>query len=112
MQTDVQAIHALVSEAGRPEWNWRPDPRDEALFARIRALAYEDFRAAYQGREKTARSEQLRTVRATVTAQLAAEAEAAGGVAPEHATVNAMLFELEAKIVRAQILSGEPRIDG
>src|SRR5260364_18383 len=73
---------------------------------------YEDFRAAYQRREKTARSEQLRTVRATVTAQLAAEAEAAGGVAPEHATVNAMLFELEAQIVRAQILSGEPRIDG
>src|SRR5260364_345780 len=105
MQTAIQAIHALVSEAGRPEWNWRPEPRDEALFERIRALAYER-------REKTARSEQLRTVRATVTAQHAAEAEAAGGVAPEHATVNAMLFELEAQIVRAQILSGEPRSDG
>src|SRR5260363_227454 len=112
MQTAIQAIHALVSEAGRPEWNWRPEPRDEALFERIRALAYEDFRAAYQRPGKTARSEKPRTVRPTVTAQLAAEAEAAGGVAPEHATVNAMLFELEAQIVRAQILSGEPRIDG
>ncbi len=112
MQAALQAIDALVSEAGRPEWDWQSEPRDEALFERIRALAYEDLRVAYRQREKTARNAQLRAVYAAVTAQLAAQAEVAGTAAPDNAAVNTILFELEAQIIRTQILSGEPRIDG
>ena len=36
----------------------------------------------------------------------------AEGVAFDSVAIEALLFEIEAKIVRGQILAGEPRIDG
>ncbi|MDP5008634.1 MAG: polyribonucleotide nucleotidyltransferase, partial [Glaciimonas sp.] len=47
-----------------------------------------------------------------VNTDLAAEAVAHGAVAPDTTEVGNILFDLEAKIVRSQILEGEPRIDG
>ncbi len=45
-------------------------------------------------------------------ADLSAEASAAGAAPIDSAEVNNILFDIEAKIVRTQILDGEPRIDG
>jgi len=47
-----------------------------------------------------------------VLADLSAEAAAAGAAPVDAAEVNNILFDIEAKIVRTQILDGEPRIDG
>ena len=44
--------------------------------------------------------------------ELVADAEAAGTEAPDMNEVHGILFELEAKLVRSNILNGEPRIDG
>src|SRR5690606_1619931 len=30
MQAAINAIHDLVAEAGKPEWDWQPPPRNEA----------------------------------------------------------------------------------
>ncbi|MCX8004249.1 MAG: polyribonucleotide nucleotidyltransferase [Burkholderiaceae bacterium] len=112
MQVAIDAIHELVRDGGKPAWDWQPPPKNEALIARIVALAEADVRAAYEIRSKQARTQKLREIHAAVNAKLAEEAAAAGSAAPDANEVGAILFDLEAKIVRSQILNGEPRIDG
>jgi polyribonucleotide nucleotidyltransferase len=75
-------------------------------------LAEAKLREAYQIKEKQQRTEKLRAVSDAVITALAGEASASGSPAPDAAEVGSILFDLEAKIVRSQILEGEPRIDG
>jgi len=71
-----------------------------------------DLRAAYQVRNKQQRTTQLREVSSKVAGALAEQAAAGGAASPDANTVSNILFDLESKIVRGQILSGQPRIDG
>jgi len=112
MQTAIDAIHDLVREGGKPEWDWQPAAKDEALISRVTALVDADLQAAYQIRQKSARSEKLKAVYSGISAKLAEQAAASGAAAADAQTVNDIMFDLEAKIVRSQILAGEPRIDG
>ena len=112
MQVCIQAINELVAEAGKPAWDWQPAPKNEALVARIVELCDAGLNEAYGIRSKQARTEKLREVYAACEAQLVADAEAAGTEAPDMNEVHGILFELEAKLVRSNILNGEPRIDG
>ncbi|RKP43693.1 polyribonucleotide nucleotidyltransferase [Trinickia fusca] len=112
MQTAIDAIHELVREGGKEEWDWQPAQKDEALYARVTELAQGELLAAYQMRNKQARSTKLKEVYAATGAKLDEAALAAGAAAVDKATIGNILFELEAKIVRGQILNGEPRIDG
>lgn len=112
MQVCIQAINDLVAEAGKPAWDWQPAPKNEALVARIVELSDAGLKEAYSIRSKQARTEKLREVYAAVEAQLAADAEAAGTEPADMNEVHGILFELEAKLVRSNILNGEPRIDG
>ncbi|AZV94000.1 polyribonucleotide nucleotidyltransferase [Bordetella sp. J329] len=112
MQAVINAIHELVEDAGKPEWDWQAAPRNEALIAAVTAVAENGLKAAYSIREKQARTAQLREVYADVHAKLAEQAAQAGTAAPDTVEVENILFDLEARIVRSQILSGEPRIDG
>ncbi|VVD69550.1 polyribonucleotide nucleotidyltransferase [Pandoraea anhela] len=112
MQTAINAIHDLVRDGGKPEWDWAPAAKNDALIAQVSELAEGALRAAYQTREKQARTQQLRTVSTDVIAKLGEAAAAKGEAAPDEIEVGNILFDLEAKIVRSQILAGEPRIDG
>ncbi len=103
----INAINELVRDAGKPAWNWQPPAKDEALIAKIAALAEEPLRAAYQIRSKQARTQATREAYANVFSALKAE-----GVEFDSVKVETLLFEIEARLVRGQILSGEPRIDG
>ena len=111
MHAAIQAIHELAETAGKPAWDWRPPVANEALIARIRELAEADLRAAFEMKQKQVRNARLSEIRKSVLATIQQEATASG------ATLNAneikeIFFNLEAKIVRGQILDGEPRIDG
>ncbi|AON54085.1 polyribonucleotide nucleotidyltransferase [Herbaspirillum seropedicae] len=108
----IEAIHALVREGGKPEVQWTAPAKNEALIARVSQLAEGPLREAYQTKDKQARTEKLKAVSAQVNEALIAEAAANNGVAADAAEVGSILFDLEAKIVRSQILEGEPRIDG
>ena len=112
MQAVINAIHELVRDAGKPEWDWKPAAKDEALIATVTAAAQDGLNAAYQVRQKQERTTKLREVTAEVKAKLAAQAAEQGTAVPDSVTVENILFDLEARIVRSQILSGEPRIDG
>jgi polyribonucleotide nucleotidyltransferase len=103
----IAAINDLVRDAGKPAWDWAAPAKDEAFIAKIGALAEEKLRAAYQIRSKQARTQATRQATADVVAALEAE-----GAAFDKVKVDNVLFDIEAKIVRSQILSGEPRIDG
>jgi len=105
-QIAINAINDLVREAGKPEWEWQPAPKNEPLIAKVTAVAEAGLREAYQIRQKQARSQKLKEVTAAVMAQLITEGEV------DEVEVGNILFELESKIVRSQVLNGEPRIDG
>ncbi len=103
----IAAIDELVRDAGKPAWDWQPPAKNEALIAKVGALADGPLAAAYQIRNKQARTQACRTVTANVFKALSDE-----GVEFDKVEVETMLFEIEARIVRGQILAGEPRIDG
>ncbi|MFO1225878.1 polyribonucleotide nucleotidyltransferase [Roseateles sp.] len=103
----IAAINELVKEAGKPTWSWTAPAKDEAFIAKVTALAEGPLREAYQIRSKQARTQACRAATASVFAALSAE-----GVAFDKVEVEGLLFEIEARIVRSQILAGEPRIDG
>jgi polyribonucleotide nucleotidyltransferase len=112
MQTVINAIHELVEAGGKAEWEWQAAPRNEALIEKINQLADADMRAAYRLRDKQARTAQVSAVEKAVARALADEAASQGLSAPDSTEVGNLLFELQSRIVRSQILSGEPRIDG
>jgi polyribonucleotide nucleotidyltransferase len=107
----INAIHELTREAGKPLWaengTWAPEAKDEPLIAQVAALAEEKIKAAYQIRNKQARTQACREAYAATKAGLTEQ-----GVAFDGVKVDNLLFEIEARTVRGQILSGEPRIDG
>jgi polyribonucleotide nucleotidyltransferase len=103
----INAIHELVRDAGKPVWDWQPPAKDEGFIARIGQLAEEKLRAAYQIRSKQARTHALREATASVMASLKDS-----GADFDAIKVEGLLFDIEARIVRSQILAGEPRIDG
>ncbi|NBS80311.1 MAG: polyribonucleotide nucleotidyltransferase [Betaproteobacteria bacterium] len=112
MQTVINAIHELVEAGGKAEWEWQAAPRNEALIEKINQLAEADMRAAYRVRDKQARTAQVSAVEKSVAKTLAEDAASKGESAPDSTEVGNLLFELQSRIVRSQILSGEPRIDG
>ena len=112
MKAVIDAIHDLVRDGGKPEVQWAPPAKNEALIARVAHFAEAKLRAAYQTKDKQARTAKLKDAFAEVTNELVAEAASIGAAAPDAAEVGNILFDLEAKIVRSQILEGEPRIDG
>jgi len=103
----INAIHELVRDAGKPVWNWQAPAKDEVLIAKVSALATEKLTSAYQIRNKQARTQACRSAYADVFASLKADA-----VEFDSVKVEGMLFDIEARLVRGQILAGEPRIDG
>ena len=107
-QAVINLIHELVEAAGKPLWDWQPQPKDDDLVARIKAFAQPSLDAAFAIRSKQERQQTLKEIAAKVEAEfISADADT---LYANH--VKDMLFGLEARTVREQILSGEPRIDG
>jgi len=103
----INAIHELVRDAGKPVWDWKAPAKNDVLIAKVVALGEEKLAAAYQLRNKQARTHATRETYTWVKMGLKAE-----GVEFDAVAVEGMLFDIEARIVRSQILAGEPRIDG
>src|SRR5687768_11147054 len=108
MQAAINAINELADEAGVTAWDWTPATRDSALADKIASLAEDDLRAAFQLKQKQARSETIDNIWTRVFTEVGVDAE--GG--PDAQAVKEACFALESRIVRSQILDGEPRIDG
>ena len=108
MQAAITAINELADGAAKPMWDWQPPAKDETLVARVAALAEAELRAAFQVKEKQARSAAIDAIWKRVFTEIGVGTE--GG--PDANAAKEICFALESKIVRNQILDGEPRIDG
>jgi polyribonucleotide nucleotidyltransferase len=108
MQSVIDVINELADEVGKPLWDVAPLQKDTALITRISDLAEDELRQAYGLRQKQARTEKIEAARSKVLAETAP-----AGSESEHVNlVKAIFSDLESKIVRSQVLNGEPRIDG
>ncbi|HMY90969.1 MAG TPA: polyribonucleotide nucleotidyltransferase, partial [Nitrosomonas sp.] len=108
MQIVINAINEFADEAGVVPWEWQPVERDPALIEKVTQAAEADLRNAFKIKQKQARTEAIKAVWQRVYADLGIGTEEG----PDEHIVNEIGFDLEAKIVRNQILDGEPRIDG
>jgi polyribonucleotide nucleotidyltransferase len=111
MQAAIQAIHELAEQAGRPAWEWQAPAKNESLIARVAELAEASLREAFSMKQKQARNTRLQEIRKSTAERLAEEAKQIGVEIDAH-ELRETFFNLESKIVRGQILDGEPRIDG
>jgi polyribonucleotide nucleotidyltransferase len=108
MQNAINAINELADEVNPVLWDWQPAEKDEALIAKMKELCEADLNQAYRIKQKQARSTKVDEIRDRVMAALITEDMDTKQV--NH--TKSVFFDLEAKIVRGQILAGEPRIDG
>src|SRR5438067_5941711 len=111
MQAAIQAIHELAELAGKPAWEFQPLAKDEALIQRVAELAELEMREAFRIKQKQTRNTRLAEIRKAALERLIADAALTGKTLDAN-VVKELFFNLESKIVRGQILDGEPRIDG
>ena len=108
MQAVINMINEMVAEVGKEPWDWTPPEANVELIAKVEALAASDINEAYKIKSKSARSSKLDEIMARVKSELITENTSTS----EANEIKSALFSLEAKVVRSQILNGEPRIDG
>ena len=107
MQVVINAINEMADAAGADAWEWTAPAKDEALIAQIAGIAEVELGKAYAIRSKQARTDAVAAIRDKVMAAMSPEV-----ISAQKNHVNDLFSALEAKIVRGQILNGEPRIDG
>jgi polyribonucleotide nucleotidyltransferase len=108
MQAVINMINELAAEVGKEAWDWTPPAPNTAVIEKVTALANADINAAYQIKSKGARSTKLDEIKNRVISELITEETST----QEANEIKSAFFDLEAKVVRSQILNGEPRIDG
>ena len=108
MQAVIKMINELSAEAGKDAWDWVAPEPDNALIEKVASIAAADVNAAFQIKAKGARSAKLEEITNRVLSELITENTST----TEANKIKTEIFNLEAKVVRSQILNGEPRIDG
>ncbi len=108
MQAAIAAISDLTDQAGAPAWDWSPEAQDQTLVAEITRIAEAPLKDAYKIRQKQLRYARIDEIRNSVVAEVAKDETDADKIN----ALKSLFQDVEAKIVRGEILSGEPRIDG
>ena len=108
MQVAINAINEIVSQAGKPRWEWKSSPDDPELVSAVALHAQAALAQAYTITVKLERQARVGEIKKQTIATLT------GGEAPKWKAdqVDSVLFKLESNIVRQRVLNGEPRIDG
>ena len=108
MQVAIKAINELAKEAGKAKWTWTAPEANNELKTAVAANAETNLAAAYTLTEKQQRYAKIGEVKAACIEALAKGDQAK--FKPDQ--VGAELGNLEYRLVRERILSGQPRIDG
>ena len=107
MQPVIQAIAALVAEAGKPRWEWSAPATNDALYGEVEAACSGPLGDAYRITDKMERQAAVAAAKEACMAQFCGE-----GSENDAGEVSGLFGKLEKKIVRGRVLDGEPRIDG
>ena len=108
MQAAINAIQELANEAGKAAWDWQPAQVNSALVDAVAAQAEAGVTEAYTISDKQDRYARIAEIKATAIESLA------GGEDSTYSSdeVGGAFHNLESRIVRERVLSGEKRIDG
>ena len=113
MQVAIQAIAELIEKVGVTKRKWE---FSSAVSANLEKQVTEKSEAllkeAYRIREKTARQTCIQTIRDQLLPDLIAQNIGEDKNVPRGHETARIFHELECRVVRDQILAGQPRIDG
>jgi len=109
MQTVIQAINEFKAEAGKPDWEWTAPEVNESLTEAISSSFGDSINSAYKISDKMQRQDNLAELQEQAVEQFANE-EAEPPVSAGE--VQEIFAKIEKKVVRSNIIAGEPRIDG
>ena len=107
-QAVIAAIKEFAAEAGKPTWDWQPEPEKTAVKEAVAAGFEQKIREAYGITIKQERSNKLAELRTEAEAELVGEDE--GKFSADD--VQTYFSKLEKSVVRGNIINGQPRIDG
>ncbi len=108
MQAAIAAINELADAVNPAVWDWQAAEENAELAAKVREIAGASVDAAFNIKQKQARTAMLDEAWAAVKAALINEDT-------DTLTANqikSLFKQLESDVVRGQILDGQPRIDG
>ncbi|MAV27647.1 MAG: polyribonucleotide nucleotidyltransferase [Gammaproteobacteria bacterium] len=105
MQAVIKAISELKAEAGKSEWDWQPEPKNETLASALSEQMSASLTEAYQVSDKMARQDRVSELRDQAVASLTNDDI-------DQDAVSGVFGSLEKSIVRRRIIDGQPRIDG
>lgn len=113
-QIVIENINALATEAGKPKWDWQPEPVNQTLHDRVAELAEKALGDAYRITEKQDRYAQVDIIKDATISALEAEFAARGEELTSELKheISDILSAVEKSVVRTRVLDGEPRIDG
>ncbi len=107
MQVVIDAINEFKAVAGKPAWDWQPEPVNESLKALIAEKYESAVVEAYQISDKMARYDRIGEIAAKAIEEVV---DVEAGITA--ADVKEVFGKLEKSTVRNRILDGAPRIDG
>jgi polyribonucleotide nucleotidyltransferase len=111
MQVAIAAIDELIQDAKVVKRSWQaPEPKHD-LIKSIHGAMHDKVSEAYRIHNKQIRQEKIAELRTELTGKFCVS-NAQGEVENSKENVLDYFHDLEKKVVREQILSGEPRIDG
>ncbi|WMY96384.1 MAG: polyribonucleotide nucleotidyltransferase [Arsenophonus sp.] len=106
-QIVIDNINKLVMEVGKEKWDWKPKVTNEELYNRIKKLAEKRLDDAYRIVPKQERHINILAIKEEVINTIL---ETDNSLNCDE--INAILSEIEKKVVRIRVLKGEKRIDG
>jgi polyribonucleotide nucleotidyltransferase len=99
-------IENIVSEAGKPKFEYESNEVPEELFSKIKGYAYEKMRQAVLAKEKQIRDLNIANLTTEIQNKFAEEF-------PEMETIiSDAIYKLEKKVVREYLLEEKKRVDG
>ncbi len=107
-QVAIQAIQEFAAEVGKPVWDWQPEAEKTVVKEAVAAAFEQKIRDAYAVTIKQDRTNTLSALRAEAEAMLVGEEEGKF----DADDVQTYFSKLEKSVVRGNIISGQPRIDG
>jgi len=108
MQVAIDAISEFAAEVGNEPWEWTPPEKNATLAKQVADICEADLQDAFQTADKMERQDKVAAAKEKLMAELVSE----DGEGPSESDISNAFKDLEKKIVRGRIISGEPRIDG
>lgn len=102
----AEFIKGIVSEVGKPKFEYKSADVPKELFDSVKEIAYETMREAVLATDKTVRDTKVAALTADVQEKLA------DTYPDQKAIINEAIYKLEKKVVRHYILEEGKRVDG